>query len=701
MRLLAPAFLLLGLIPSALLPGQHLSSDEQSRDTLRLDEVVVSVLPFNQTYQESAGGVFTLKPASLGLTQLINTTAVFNLVPGVYMAAGTYNTNRLVIRGVGSRTPYNTNRIKAYLDDIPLTSGDGVSTLEDQDLHAIGQMEILKGPASSLYGSGLGGVVRLSSPYPVVKGFSASANSEAGSFGTRLYGVNTSYKNRTLAITGGMTRTVSAGYRDNSEYQRTNAFMHLKAFGIRHTFALTLSLVDLLAQIPSSLNESDYLNEPWRAGGSWGIIEGFEEYVRLLSGASLESNLGKGFTNKLVVFSTYSDPYESRPFNILDDRSTNLGFREIVQLQRRNWKYSAGMEYFHEWVDWKVYETEGGVQASLLNHQKEKRQHLNAFLFAQWRPSENWVVDGGLNLNLLSYTLQTLYRVDSSDQSGQYRYNPVLSPRLGISFQHHPNHYLYASAGHGFSAPSLEETLLPEGAINTELRPEIGWNLELGNRGKLFKDRLHYDLTLYTVLLDDLLVTERLSEDIFTGANAGKALNSGLELWTNFFILDQPVTGGKESTRFVLKATISCTLSRNRFTDFVDDGISYTGKSLPGIPAQLLNAMLTGRWHLMELKLHFQHEGSQWMDDLNSQTYAGHQLLHLQAGWNLRFREDRFSIRLTAGIKNILNAKYASMILVNAPSFGASDPRYYYPGLPRQYHLGISLRFNRQSTGAD
>ncbi len=205
--------------------------------------------------------------------------------------------------------------------------------------------------------------------------------------------------------------------------------------------------------------------------------------------------------------------------------------------EKKTWKFSAGLEYFHEWVDWKVYETNEGVQGSLLSEQDEIRQHINTFAMVQWRPSEKILLDGGLNLNFLSYKLETGYRSDSTDQSGQYNYQPVLSPRIGISYQHHKNHHLYASAGHGFSAPSLEETLLPEGAVNTELLPETGWNFELGNRGFFFGERISYDITLYMVLLDNLLVTERLAEDIFTGANAGKARNAGLELWADFAII--------------------------------------------------------------------------------------------------------------------------------------------------------------------
>lgn len=686
-----PSFLFLILcllLPLSQLRGIENKPEEPGDDTIRLDEVAVSVLPFNQSYQESAGAVFTLNPEKIGLPLLVNTTELFMLVPGVYMAAGTYNTNRLVIRGVGSRTPYNTNRIKAYLDDIPLTSGDGVSTLEDQDHLAIGRMEILKGPASTLYGSGLGGVVRLNSPYPVNKGFSARLSAEGASFGTSRYGLRMAFKNDKLALSGGFTNTNSEGYRENSAYRRSNAFLNMKLFGLRHTLSFTFSFVDLNAKIPSSLNETDFLNEPWKAGGSWGSMQGFEDYTRILAGLKLESKLGSYTTNQLVLFSTYADPYESRPFNIVDDRATSVGFREIIEHEKKAWKFSAGLEYYHEWVDWKVYETNEGVQESLLSDQDELRQHINTFAMVQWRPSEKILIDAGLNLNFLSYGLETNYRSDSTDQSGQYSYQPVLSPRIGISFQHHENHHLYASTGHGFSAPSLEETLLPEGAVNTELRPETGWNFELGNRGHFFGEKISYDITLYMILLNDLLVTERVAEDIFTGANAGKARNAGLELWGDFAILK-----AKRSKDLSLKTSLSYTLSSNIFTDFVDDEISYTGNKLPGIPSQVLNALLSGKWRGVDMKLQYQYFGSQWMDDENSQKYEAYNLLNLQAGWLIQIPGDLFSIRIYGGIRNILNTLYSSMILVNAPFFGGREPRYYYPGNPRQYHLGATIYF--------
>jgi iron complex outermembrane receptor protein len=54
-----------------------------------------------------------------------------NQVPGLFTQSGNTNTNRITIRGVGSRNPYGTSRIKAYYNDIPLTNGEGNTEIED------------------------------------------------------------------------------------------------------------------------------------------------------------------------------------------------------------------------------------------------------------------------------------------------------------------------------------------------------------------------------------------------------------------------------------------------------------------------------------------------------------------------------------------------------------------------------------------
>ena len=49
-------------------------------------------------------------------------SAHLNKISGVYVLSGALNTNRITIRGVGSRTPYGTDKVKLYYNDIPVTT---------------------------------------------------------------------------------------------------------------------------------------------------------------------------------------------------------------------------------------------------------------------------------------------------------------------------------------------------------------------------------------------------------------------------------------------------------------------------------------------------------------------------------------------------------------------------------------------------
>ena len=56
------------------------------------------------------------------------------------------------------------------------------------------------------------------------------------------------------------------------------------------------------------------------------------------------------------------------------------------------------------------------------------------------------------------------------------------------------------------------------------------------------------------------------------------------------------------------------------------------------------------------------------------------------------FSLNNFDINISSGINNIFDKRYASGIVINARGFGGRDPRYYYPGLPRNYFISLNLR---------
>jgi iron complex outermembrane receptor protein len=235
--------------------------------------------------------------------------------------------------------------------------------------------------------------------------------------------------------------------------------------------------------------------------------------------------------------------------------------------------------------------------------------------------------------------------------------------------------------------PSPEETLLPAGDVNPDIKPEQGMQYETGARFNLFEKAVEAEVTLYWIELNNLLVTKRITEDIFTGMNAGKTRHQGLELLLRNRIFDYSSFPG------TLKSTFSYTFSENRFVDFTDDGNSFNGNDLPGIPDQYAQLQLSWNpFNKLKVLAHLQYTGNQYINDANTLKYEDYFLVSLKAATQFQIKKAGI-FNIYAGVNNLTNTHYASMLLVNALGFGNSEPRYYYPGLPRHFYAGVEMRF--------
>jgi iron complex outermembrane receptor protein len=381
-----------------------------------------------------------------------------------------------------------------------------------------------------------------------------------------------------------------------------------------------------------------------------------------------------------MVYGLVNDAYETRPFNILDEGTQTIGLKESLTYQKNAIALSLGYELFNESYQWKIYDIEEGQQGPLLSNNKEQRFFYNIQAHAEAELSATTVVSAGINLHQLQYRTHAI-ETESSRQRHHYRL--VWSPRLGINQRMGTHVYLHASAGHGFSAPSPEEALLPDGSINRNLKPEEGVNLETGIRSAWWRDRLFLELTGYQIKVQNLLMTRRDAEDVFYGENAGETRHVGLESQVKFHVL--PKSLNRE-----LSLTASHTWMNNTFIHFMQDGIDYRNKQLPGQPSSMLHlSLLAQNATGVFLQLQYRHENSQYLNDANTVSYPGHQLVHLTGGYHPPSGLLK-GFRLNAGIRNLLNTRHASMLLVNAPSFGSAQPRYYYPGMPRNYYIAVS-----------
>lgn len=623
-----------------------------------------------------------------------------NRVAGLYVHSGALNTTRITIRGIGNRSLFSTSKIRAYINDIPISSGIGETTIEDIDMSVIDHIQVHKGPSASLYGAGLGGVIQMvTHPNNIESSNQLMTGLSIGAYGLKRMtnGIKIVNDKQTASVSVKYHNTSSDGYRDNNNYNREG----LNIIGVidsdeQNTTTILANYTKVKAFIPSSLNRDDYDNSPQIAAANWAGVRGFEDNKKLLLGLSHRVELGSviskyKLSNTSSLFSNYRDSYESRPFNILTDISSSIGGRSTMSIERDTTNSSSvymeatslGIEYYNEDYQWQTFRTEAGRLGDALSNNREVRSYMNLFLQTRINIGMRIKVIAGLNFNNTRYDYEDRFTTDNIDLSGDYSFDPVMSPGLGMSYQISDYNYLYSNISHGFSPPTLEETLTPDGSINPDIRPERGWNYEVGSRGTIW-DKMNYDISIYHMSVSDLLVARRIAEDQFIGINAGKTSHNGLEAMLDYRIIEGPNT---------LSMYTSYALSDHSFVDFVDGENDYSGNALTGTARHHLNAGIDFDTEIgLHGNLNYKYLSSFPMRDDNTIDSDAYQLVNLKLGYK-RIIMGSVHINIYCGVDNILDEKYASMILINASSFGGNAPRYYYPGLPRNMYGGIDVKF--------
>jgi iron complex outermembrane receptor protein len=88
-------------------------------------------------------------------------------------------------RGISSN--FDGQGYKVYLNGIPVTDAEGISTLDDIDYASIGNAEIVKGPAGTLYGQAISGAVNFKINSPERGKSSLEQQTTIGNYGLQRY----------------------------------------------------------------------------------------------------------------------------------------------------------------------------------------------------------------------------------------------------------------------------------------------------------------------------------------------------------------------------------------------------------------------------------------------------------------------------------------------------------------------------------
>src|SRR5580765_6376524 len=207
-----------------LLPGNAVAQSDsltRSSDTATLASVTVTAFGIPAKWKDAPAAIAVLDKKQLQGFDNKSLVPVMNTVAGVRMEERSPGSYRLSIRGSLLRSPFGVRNIKVYWNNIPLTDAGGNTYLNLIDISQLSSIEVIKGPASSMYGANTGGATLLKSD-PLANGpkNSFNANIETGSFSllNEQAGFNHHAKNISFNLQQGHLQ--NSGYRQQSAMRR-------------------------------------------------------------------------------------------------------------------------------------------------------------------------------------------------------------------------------------------------------------------------------------------------------------------------------------------------------------------------------------------------------------------------------------------------------------------------------------------------
>src|SRR5690606_16232511 len=81
------------------------------------------------------------------------------------------------------------------------------------------------------------------------------------------------------------------------------------------------------------------------------------------------------------------------------------------------------------------------------------------------------------------------------------------------------------------------------------------------------------------------------------------------------------------------------------------------------------------------------------LDDKNTTFNSAWATLNGKVGYRQEFWK-QFTVDVYAGMDNITNTKYSSLVALNAVGYGGNEPAYFNPSPGRNFYVGLSLKYN-------
>jgi iron complex outermembrane receptor protein len=653
--------------------------------------VVVSASREAQRKAETAATIGVIGADEIRTARPAHPSEILNRVAGVWINVTGGEGHMAAIR-----QPKTTNPVYLYAEDGVPTRSTGFfnhNALYEVNVPHAARIEVVKGPASALYGSdAIGGVVNvLTTPPADEQGTTGSI--EGGGFGfARLLAAGNLVGSRDgLRAELNLTRT--DGWRDGTAYDRETGTVRwdrrLSRLSTLRTVA-TFSHIDQSTAGSSAISLEDFEQAPelnytpisFRKVSALRLSTAYER---------IDGSTSLNFTpfarwNEMHILPNWSLTYDP---GIWETGHSSIGAlvkvrRDFGPLRGRiiagaDIDYSPG-RHFERAIqpvrEGKIFQNY--TQGDVLYDYSVTFWGVSPYVQAEASPVERIRVSAGLRFDVLGYDYDNALGELATGRhrrpgSTAVRYTHA-SPKVGVTAEVAPWLNLFAAYGHGFRAPSEGQLFRQGSAVNTvDLEPVKADNYEIGLRGRAF-GRIGFEASAYHMVKTDDILSFTRTDGTTETVNAGETLHRGIEV-----AVGAPITDA-------LRVDMAYSRMKHEYRGWQPrPDIDYGGNEMEDAPREVGNvsldwkpAFLTGAGVGVE----WMRIGSYWMDPANTVEYGGHDLLHLRASTPVTSR-----VTLFGRLMNMTDERYAE-----SAAYTIARGREYAPGMPRTFYLGVQYR---------
>jgi len=491
------------------------------QDTINLDEVVITGTTIKVNKRNIPMAVSVVNNLQITESNESSLLPVLNgRVPGLFVTergvmgfgVATNAAGQISIRGIGGSP---TTGVLMLIDGHPQFMGIFGHPLPDSYIASdVERVEVIRGPASILYGSNaMGGVINIITKKQTREGFSGNAHLMYGSYNTQKYMASGGYRKNKLSLFASINHDQTDGHRPSSDFSITNGYLKF-SYEINNNLLVNTDIS--LARFKTTDPGPDTLNAV--PGSSLDITRGYWALT-------IDNNYGK-FSGTAKLFYNFGEHKISDGFHSTD-ANYGLNIYETIRLFKGN-SITVGADYL----------TYGG------RAENELAMNGQGVLF-----KDTTLYDAGV----YGFVQQTIFDRLTLNAGLRLQKHEVYGtewiPAGGFAWRFGPHFTWKSSIAKGFRSPTIRELYIWNHNVN--LNPETIINYETGLYQSFLNQKLKIELTGFIVKGDNMIVTvpmvglenagEINNQGVEFGASANPLDNLNLNLTYSFIHMKSPV----------------------------------------------------------------------------------------------------------------------------------------------------------------